>query len=363
MKLIFYLMIIKLINHNFITAILSIIFILFLFKTLFNKPKQPNILTNKRSINLNILIPIFNEEKNLEELINQIYKDNKKKFNVTMINDLSTDDSLNILKKYKDIYKYDIINRENKRGYVAGVLNDGLNSIINNDNVNYIGVINADCILEKNLIDNVIDYLENYDITALNISNQAKYNKNIWQYFANLEKSFKNNLFYNVEASLNNGYFIEKKILKKINGWSETELTEDLDLSLKLKKNKQIIYQSKLYVYDDVPDNIISLFNQKYRWLKGDITNRTKKIPNDLFEIIVNIYYIFPLYTLFCIFTLNLRINIILLQILILVIEGILFYWFDDEKNFKNAIIYPISQFIYSIYFYLNYMIDTKNKW
>ena len=52
---------------------------------------------------VSIVIPIFNEEKNIESLINQIYIQLKGKyiFELICVNDGSTDKSLNVLKKIK----------------------------------------------------------------------------------------------------------------------------------------------------------------------------------------------------------------------------------------------------------------------
>ena len=67
---------------------------------------------NKRKKNLDIIIPVFNEEKTLPHLIERIHKfkiKNSKKFNISVIfiNDGSSDKSLFLIlentKKYKFI--------------------------------------------------------------------------------------------------------------------------------------------------------------------------------------------------------------------------------------------------------------------
>lgn len=363
MKLIFYLMIIYFINFKIISIILAGLILLFLTKTIISKPILPKKLDKKRNIMISILVPVYNEEVNLSKFIEQIHNNNiNKNYKVIFINDMSTDSSLKILEKFQSKYNYKILNRDTKRGFVAGVLNDGFKEALK-DYSTFIGVINSDCNLPDNLIDKISNYIENHDLKVINLSNLPREKINIWQKIASLEKNFQNNLFYNVDACLNNGYFINTKLLEKLNGWSESEITEDLDLALRIKKSNNHIYQSKLCVYDDVPNTLESLLKQKYRWIKGDIVNRTSKIPVDFFEVIVNIYYIFPLYTLFCLISWLYLKNILMNQLLILLTEAIIYFYYDSQKNILNALIYPIIQFIFAIYFYIKFMFDFNNVW
>ena len=146
--------------------------------------------------------------KKITNLIDNIHKNNQN-FDIIFINDMSTDTSFDIINKNKK-YNYKIVNRNKKRGFVAGVLNDGLKYV--NKESNFIGVIDGDSILSENLIDNVIDILKKKNIKIMNLSNYSYKVENFWEKISSLEKIFKNNLFLNVEASLNNGYFIEKII-------------------------------------------------------------------------------------------------------------------------------------------------------
>lgn len=360
MKLIFYLFLINIFKYNLISIIFGFLITLFVYKIFNTKPIKINKLSQKRNIKLSLLIPIYNEEANLETFIYDLYN-NKNTYDVIMINDMSTDSSLDILKNNQKKYEYKIINRKDKNGFVAGVLNEGIKHIHHDSN--FIGVINSDSTLSKNLIDNIFNILENNSIDVINLSNNPKSVNNIWQKIASFEKKFKNKLFVNVEASLNNGYFINKKVLKEVNYWDETDITEDLNLNLKIKEKGYIIRQSNLNIYDDTPDTLNKLLNQKYRWVKGDIVNRFRKKPVDLYEFIINIYYLFPLFTLFCLFTFNLIRNIFILQFLIIISESLIYYNFDSFNNIIEAIIYSLSQFLFHIYFFIRFSLDSENTW
>lgn len=355
----YYIFLIPIINISYISYSIAILYIVFLIKSLYSKGYKPKSLMTPQSINISILIPIYNEENNLQKLINSLYADDHN-CEIIFINDLSTDNSLSILKKNQTKFKYKIVERIKKSGYVAGVLNEGLKRV--DQKYNYVGVINGDCTFNKNLLNSVKVELEKKDIDILNLSNTTHY-ENFCEYLPYLEKIFKNGLFKTSEASLNNGYFIKKSILLELSGWCEDVLTEDLELNLRLKKKGYIIYQSDLQIIDSVPENFIDLFNQKYRWIKGDIINRYKYCPKDLYEIIVNIYYIFPLFTLvsFIIGPFIILRNIFLIQFLLFFVEGSLFYKFTGQIG--NSILYPFTQFIFSVYFYSKFFLNYSDNW
>ena len=77
--------------------------------------------------NLQILMPVHNEGKSLEEIINKIHEVLKKKINFSFIicEDGSNDDTLDILKTLKLNYPIDLISHPNKKGYENAVI-DGI---------------------------------------------------------------------------------------------------------------------------------------------------------------------------------------------------------------------------------------------
>lgn len=86
-----------------------------------------------------IVIPVFNEEDNLEPLINEIKKSltNYSDFELIFINDFSTDNTLEILENEKKKYDFKILN--NKKNYgqsysmLAGIKKSKYNIIVTLD--------------------------------------------------------------------------------------------------------------------------------------------------------------------------------------------------------------------------------------
>ena len=306
-------------------------------------------LSYKQNIKLSILIPVFNEEKYLPDFIRSIYRNNTNNICFIFINDSSTDNTTKILKEFQQIHNFTIINCLKSKN-VSDVLNTGFRYI--DYDTTHIGVLNGDCTIPSNCFDLVKNRLENYDIKALNLSNKSKrFTFNPIKFISNLEKKYKCFLFNYNESSLNNGYFISINLIDK---W-ET-ITEDLNMNLKLKKNNIKIYQDpNIHVFDELPNTISEYINQKFRWVYGDIYNRLIFPPRNLFDIIVNMYYFFPLYSLlFLILGLNNNYQLSL-QLIILIVEALIF-WKSTNFSITSipiAIFYSLLQFSFQIYFFI----------
>ena len=66
-------------------------------------------------VKISLIIPIYNEEKYLEECLDSVLNQTFTDFEIICINDGSTDSSLKILEKYKSISdKLKVITQENR---------------------------------------------------------------------------------------------------------------------------------------------------------------------------------------------------------------------------------------------------------
>lgn len=160
---------------------------------------------------------------------------------------------------------------------------------------------------------------------------------------------FKFNLSKFGKVNLNNGYLIRStKFLRFSNSW-----TEDLVLGNEIKGLK---YQSELIVYDNVPNKLVKLLNQKFRWIRGDIYYRICRLPNNIFDLIINIYYLIPMY-----FLLSLIFNykwLVYDLLFVVLIESIIYYKFTG----KISLLYSITQQVINLLFYIH-LILFPFKW
>ena len=115
-------------------------------------------------IKYTVIIPIYNMEKYLDECILSVVNQHRKDIELILINDGSTDDSLNICKKYKKEYDYiRIIDKSN-----SGIT-DTIARGIKESKGEYTCFIDADDFISNdffNIIDNNID--EKIDIIMFN---------------------------------------------------------------------------------------------------------------------------------------------------------------------------------------------------
>ena len=103
---------------------------------------------------ISVIVPVYNTEEYIEKCINSITGQTYKNLEIIVVNDGSTDNSLNILKSLqsKDS-RIRIINQENKG--VSAARNTGLD----NTTGEYIAFVDSDDYLEKNMYEKMLKYM------------------------------------------------------------------------------------------------------------------------------------------------------------------------------------------------------------
>lgn len=106
-----------------------------------------------------IIVPVYNVEKYLEECLNSIINQNTKyKFCIVAVNDGSTDGSMEILKKYEKFSNFKIINQEN-RG-LSGARNAALKKI----DADYVMFVDSDDFLYDGALEALLDCAKNTNV-------------------------------------------------------------------------------------------------------------------------------------------------------------------------------------------------------
>ena len=112
---------------------------------------------------VSILLPIYNAEATIERAISSILLQTHSNFELIIINDGSTDDSLNIINKYND-HRIKLVNRSINQGLVFS-LNEGIELT----NSNYIFRMDADDYSHCQRIEKQISFANkiNYDFAII----------------------------------------------------------------------------------------------------------------------------------------------------------------------------------------------------
>lgn len=195
----------------------------------------------KANPKISVIMPVYNAEKylkqSIESILNQTYKD----FEFIIINDGSTDNSLNIIYEYANKHtKIKVIAREN-RGLVCS-LNEG----ISYSKGEYIARIDADDISLPERLEKQIKFFEkNQEIDILGsmaelIGDKALLEKETNNYeWVNVEFDSKDDLekiFLECCAIPHPSVMMKKEFLIKIGGYFEQD-TEDYNLWLRAIKS------------------------------------------------------------------------------------------------------------------------------
>ena len=211
---------------------------------------------------ISIIVPIYNTEKYLEKCIKSIINQNYKNIEIILVNDGSTDNSLNICKKYKEQDNRIVVINKKHTG-VSESRNIGL-EIAKGD---YIAFVDSDDYIDRRMFEKLIEGAEKYnaeismcDLNETKNSNdileefsaeyiqmtrkqaleQLLYDKNIGNYMT--VKIFKRELFSQVKFPINKMY-------------------EDISTAYKLfgKANNLVYIPVKFYNYYQRPDSIVNI--------------------------------------------------------------------------------------------------------
>lgn len=209
-------------------------------------------------MNVSIIMPVYNKEKYLEKSIKSILNQTYKNFELIIINDGSTDNSSCICHKFA---------QEDRRIKVIDIENNGVSNArnigIKNANGQYIQFIDADDYIDKDMLEDLVNLSEKYNIdiiiTAIKkIDLKSNENKEISLPYSGL-KSIDDMMENFAQVQKETGVygcvsnkFIRKFIIDDHNLKFDEKLwlAEDLDFYLELYKYiTNVYFCNKAYYY------------------------------------------------------------------------------------------------------------------
>ena len=152
-------------------------------------------------IKYSFIVPVYNTEKYLKKcldsLVNQTYKD----FEIIVINDGSTDDSIKIINSYIKKYK-NIILVDQKNGGLSDARNNGVKKAKGN----YLIFIDSDDYVEKDLLKNIDNNIEDVDVLRYQIITEDDNGSNRHDFN---EEEFSMTTGYEAFKKITNYHFVE----------------------------------------------------------------------------------------------------------------------------------------------------------
>lgn len=193
---------------------------------------------------ISLITVCYNSERTIEDTIKSVLKQNYKNYEYIIVDGLSTDNTLNILKKYYDEFegKMRIISEPDKGLY------DAMNKGISLSTGDIIGILNSDDILSNcNVFNDVIENINNYDGVYSNLLflDEKTMTKNVRKFIAgNYKKRFG---WHPPHPTL----YLKKEVYTNVGKFNlEYKIAADLDFMLRvIKCNYKLKYFKGYFVY------------------------------------------------------------------------------------------------------------------
>jgi len=259
-----------------------LLFVLIYFKNekkIFLDPKY----TKVRS--LSIVVPCYNEEKTIgntiEKLLASDYPGLEK---IVVVDDCSKDNSYSKIKKYEKKYPTKVMALQTPKntGKAAGSKNYGAKFV----NTELIGFSDSDSVCEKNAISNMIGYLEDEKVAGVTSRVYVQNTKNILEKMQSVEYktiAFTRKIMEFIDSIyVTNGplSIYKKSVFDKINGFDESNLTEDIELTWHIVNfGYNVKMAMNAIVYTEVPRTLKVWFKQRIRWSIGGMQTTKQYTP------------------------------------------------------------------------------------
>jgi len=255
-------------------SLFSTLFFMLIFIENGKAAKKPKV---KKYPKISIIIPAYNESKNIiktiKSALNVDYSKNK--LEVIVVDDHSKDDTFIQAKKMQG--KSVKVFTKNHGGKARAV-----NFGIKKSTGEIIMVLDADTFPDKKCLKNIVGYFENPEIMAALPAIKIWKPKNLIEKCQAMEyttMALIKKVFF-IMGSMNcapAGAFIRKSFIKKYGDFATNTLTEDFEMGMRVQsKNFQIAQSLDSVVYTVVPDKIKKLVRQRVRWSYGSLENIAK---------------------------------------------------------------------------------------
>lgn len=197
-------------------------------------------------IDVSIIVPVYNTSKYLEKCLNSLVKQTLNNIEIIIINDGSTDNSINIINDYKKKYNNIVVISQKNKG-VSSARNAGINIAKGK----YIGFVDSDDYVKESMFEVLYNYSkEKYDIVVCDLLANNSHMSSGIKIDINNKNEIKKNMNY-INSTLCNKIY--KTSILKNNLFTENMQYEDIDFLYRLfpKINNIGVVNEELYIYNN----------------------------------------------------------------------------------------------------------------
>ena len=262
--------------------LLSLFFAIFWFLVLIEEEPKAKTRKLKSYPLVSIVVPAYNEQKNITPTLTSLTRLNypRDRLEIIVVNDGSTDNTKSLVNEFRAKHKSFDIKLINKKNSGKG---SALNMGLEMSKGEFFVCLDADSIATEYALEKILPHFTQDNIAAVLPLLKVDRPKNLWQKMQWLEYIV--NMFYKrlmsrldcIHVAPGPFSVYRKDVLKKIGGFDEGNLTEDLEISLRLQsKNYRIIQLLDAEVFTIAPKTFRELYKQRNRWYKGSLINAVK---------------------------------------------------------------------------------------
>jgi cellulose synthase/poly-beta-1,6-N-acetylglucosamine synthase-like glycosyltransferase len=242
-----------------------------------------------------VQLPVYNEKYVVKRLLESIVLLNypKDRLQIQVLDD-STDATTDIVKETiarltEKGHAIDLILRDNREGFKAGALENGMSSAKGE----FIAIFDADFVPDPDFLLKTLPQFtdptvglvqtrwEHLNRNSSLLTKLQAFGLDAHFSIEQVGRSAENH-FINFNGT---GGVWRRATIDHAGGWEHDTLTEDLDLSYRAQlKGWKFVYLEQVASPAELPISITALKNQQYRWTKGGAENFKKMAPKLLFS-------------------------------------------------------------------------------
>ncbi len=240
--------------------------------------RQPKLKPAKTKIPITILIAAFNEEKNIERTLFYIHKqDYEGKIKIILVDNNSTDNTVKIAVDSSKKFGLDLTIAKEKKSGKANALNKGLTLI----NTKYFVTVDADTILHKNALKNIISRILQSPEEVCAVAGRIlvrNSRKNLltrlqeWDYFLGIGSIKTIQGLYQGTLVAQGAFSLYKTdVVREVGGWPDA-IGEDIVLTWHFfEKGYKVFHEPRAIAFTEVPEKMSHFSRQRSRWARGMI--------------------------------------------------------------------------------------------
>ena len=225
---------------------------------------------------VSVVVPCFNEEKTVaatvESILNLEYPKNK--LSLFLVNDGSTDGTLEVLKKFESNPQITVLDKKNGGKHTA------VNLALERVSTDLVGCLDADSFVSPEALKKILPYFDDQKVMAVTPSIKVHEPKNALQHIQRVEYGW--SIFLRRMLSSMGALYVtpgpfsifRTRVFRELGGYKHAHMTEDMEMAMRMQKNRyKIVNSHGAHVYTITPATLKGLVKQRARWSYGFLNN------------------------------------------------------------------------------------------